>query len=59
LVTAAVLVARAFGRNAFSADDAMGVGIDFMLCAAVVVVFDLAIGAWLLGSHLYGMHRKR
>jgi hypothetical protein len=59
LVTAAVLTARAFGRNAFSADDAMGVGIDFMLCAAVVVAFDVAIGAWLLGSHVYGMHRKR
>ncbi len=59
LVTAAVLVARAFGRNAFSADDAMGVGIDFMLCAAVVVAFDVAVGAWLLGSHLYGARRSR
>jgi hypothetical protein len=59
LVSAAVLVARAFGRNAFSADDAMGVGIDFMLCAAVVVAVDVAIGAWLLGSHLYATRPKR
>ena len=59
LTSAAVLIARAFGANAFSADDAMGVGIDFMVCAAVVVAFDIAIGAWLLGSHLYRTHRRR
>ena len=59
LTAAAVLVARAFGASAFGADDAMGVGIDFMLCAAVVVAFDVAIGAGLLGSHLYRTRRKR
>ena len=58
LMAAAVLIARAFGRNAFSADDAMGVGIDFMLCAAVVVAFNVAVGAWLLGCHLYGRRRN-
>jgi hypothetical protein len=57
-MTAAILIARAFGRNAFSADDAMGVGIDFMLCAAVVVAFNFAIGAWFLGLHLYGRQRN-
>jgi hypothetical protein len=58
LMVAAVQIARAFGRKVFSADDAMGVGIDFMLCAAVVVAFDVVVGVWLLGLHLYGRRRN-
>jgi hypothetical protein len=58
LMVAANLIASAFGRRAFSADDAMGVGIDFMLCVAVVVAFNAAVGAWLLGIYFYGRRRN-
>lgn len=43
-----VAVARHGGRLAFEADEAMGRGIDFMVCVGVVLLFYLIVGAVLL-----------